>query len=207
MEKTSISFSEGAYTLCADGNAVLCVKAQDGCTDSFEPIRPGIYAWKRVSAAPVDKMRMEFFVLPKVNYTMISALNYNGNGWGSGVEYRGYECEGKPWIYSYSRTSIPACSYSETDEYTVALMADRDFDVPMSFSQYPTDAGMCHALIWPEEESPYALCKQRMKEAHYFTMEPRTEFRAVIYVAPLEKPRHSWHALYDFAWDHYAHPI
>lgn len=205
--ESKIVYSDGSHILYADETPLLRVEACEGAQDSFEMIADGIYAWKRVTDAPTDRMNMSFTVLQKVNYTQIAALNYNGNGWGKGVEYSGYECEGKPWIYSYSRTSIPACSYSECDKYTAALMADRGFDTAMSFSQYPTEEGMRHSLIWPEEESPYALCKQRMKEAHYFTMEPRTEFFAVIFTAPVTKPRHSWHALYDFAWEYYAHPI
>ena len=207
MAKAEIIFDSGTHILYADGTPLAKIKAEAGCTDTFSLIADGAFLWKREASAPTDRMRMEFTVIPKVNYTQISALNYNGNGWGSGVEYSGYECDGKPWVYSYSRTSVPACSYSETETHTVALMGCRDIDPDMSFSQFPTDEGMCHALIWPEEESPYALCKQRMKEAHYFTMQPRSVFFGVIFTSPITKPRHSWHALYDFAWEYYSHPI
>ena len=207
MSKAEIRYENGAHVLYRDGTPLAKIESVQGCTDTFEVIAEGAFLWKRVCDAPRDRMKMSLTVIPKVSYTQISALNYNGNGWGSGVEYSGYECEGKPWIYSYSRTSIPACSYSETDAGTVALMGCRDIDPDMSFSQYPTEEGMRHELIWPEEESPYALCKQRMKEAHYFTMAARSEFFGVIFTSPMTKPRHSWHALYDFAWGYYAHSI
>lgn len=207
MEKIRIVEAENQYGFFSGDEAVIKIKKEEGCTDTFTEIGGGAYLWRRETDVPVDKMDMSFFVGFDVSYTMVPCINFNGNGWGTGVEYRGYECEGKPWTYSYSRTPIPACTYSEGEKYAVALMGDRDIDPSLSCSQYPTEDGMRHSLLWPEQEGPYALCKQRMKEAHSFPMEPKNVFLGVIFISEATAPRHSWHALFDFAWEYYAHSV
>ncbi len=82
--------------LCIDGKPYAKILSAQGAEDSFEPLETGAWRWRRHTAAPVDRMRMEIVVYGKPDFTMIPAVSYNGNGWGTTPEYVGDRCDGTP---------------------------------------------------------------------------------------------------------------
>ena len=73
-----------------DGNVVLLtVDTAAGATDSFEKIEDGAWRWTRKLDRPVDQMQLAFDTGTAPEYTMVPAVNYNGNGWGDSEEYVG----------------------------------------------------------------------------------------------------------------------
>ena len=191
-----------------DGKTVLLtIPARADAVDSFEKIEDGAYKWTRKLNAPTDKMQLTFDTAHAPLYTVVPAVNYNGNGWGDSEEYVGDSFEGTPWTYEWHRVMIPACTYTEMDnDYAVAMMAVQD-DTP-SCSMYKTESGMeRHALIWPEQAGPKMLGRHEWKEAYMGTMEPRDTFEAILVAFPVETRRHQIRSLLDFAWRFYGHKL
>ncbi len=191
-----------------NGNVVLLtIESAAGAVDSFEKIEDGAWKWTRKLERPVDQMQLTFDTGAAPEYTMVPAVNYNGNGWGDSEEYVGDRFEGTPWTYEWHRVMIPACTYTEmANRYAVSLMAEQD-DTP-SCSLYKVESGMeRHALVWPEQAGPKMLGRHEWKEAYMGTMEPRDCFCGVIFAFEVDRPRHSVRKLLDFAWRYYGHAI
>ena len=99
-----------------DGKTVLLtIPARADAVDSFEKIEDGAYKWTRKLNAPTDRMQLTFDTAHAPLYTVVPAVNYNGNGWGDSEEYVGDSFEGTPWTYEWHRVMIPACTYTEMD--------------------------------------------------------------------------------------------
>ena len=73
-----------------DEAEVLKISVPEGCQDSFEMINDKAFYWKRKTATPVTEMKLTLNVAYRPRYFQIPAVNYNGNGWGSGAQYSGY---------------------------------------------------------------------------------------------------------------------
>ena len=99
--------------LYADDRLLCTLPAQAGCTDTFEAIGEGAWRWVRKCETPVTEMKLTLRQANPVTYWQVPAVNYNGNGWGSGAQYFGYGCDGEPWTYAWHRIAIPACTYAE----------------------------------------------------------------------------------------------
>lgn len=196
-----------AWQLTDGSTVLLTVQCREDAADSFEKIEDGAWKWTRKLNAPTDTMRMEFDTASAPKYTMVPAVNYNGNGWGDSEEYVGDSFEGTPWTYEWHRVMIPACTYTEMENaFAVAMMAVQD-DTP-SCSLYKVESGMeRHALVWPEQAGPKMLGRHEWKEAYMGTMEPRDTFEAVIVAFPVERERHQARSLLDFAWRYYGHAL
>ena len=197
----------GAWELTDGSKVLLTVQCRDDAVDNFEKIEDGAWKWTRKLNAPTDNMRMEFDTASAPKYTMVPAVNYNGNGWGDSEEYVGDNFEGTPWTYEWHRVMIPACTYTEMENsFAVAMMAVQD-DTP-SCSLYKVESGMeRHALVWPEQAGPKMLGRHEWKEAYMGTMEPRDTFEAVIVAFPVTMERHQVRTLLDFAWRYYGHTL
>ena len=207
MKQFEMKQSGDAYELTDGKTVLLTIPARADAVDSFEKIEDGAYKWTRKLNAPTDKMQMTFDTAHAPLYTVVPAVNYNGNGWGDSEEYVGDSFEGTPWTYEWHRVMIPACTYTEMDnDYAVAMMAVQD-DTP-SCSMYKTESGMeRHALIWPEQAGPKMLGRHEWKEAYMGTMEPRDTFEAILVAFPVETRRHQIRSLLDFAWRFYGHKL
>ena len=207
MKQFEMKQSGGAYELTDGKTVLLTIPARADAVDSFEKIEDGAYKWTRKLNAPTDKMQLTFDTAHAPLYTVVPAVNYNGNGWGDSEEYVGDSFEGTPWTYEWHRVMIPACTYTEMDnDYAVAMMAVQD-DTP-SCSMYKTESGMeRHALIWPEQAGPKMLGRHEWKEAYMGTMEPRDTFEAILVAFPVETRRHQIRSLLDFAWRFYGHKL
>lgn len=207
MKQFEMKQSGDAYELTDGKTVLLTIPARADAVDSFEKIEDGAYKWTRKLNAPTDKMQLTFDTAHAPLYTVVPAVNYNGNGWGDSEEYVGDSFEGTPWTYEWHRVMIPACTYTEMDnDYAVAMMAVQD-DTP-SCSMYKTESGMeRHALIWPEQAGPKMLGRHEWKEAYMGTMEPRDTFEAILVAFPVETRRHQIRSLLDFGWRFYGHKL
>lgn len=189
--------------IISDGQEpVLVIRTPESCEDKFDEIEPGVWRWIRTCSSPVNEMRMEVEAQYNASYYMIPAVNYNGNGWGSSLEYRGYEFDGTPWTYAWHRCAIPACTYSENERWAVALMGDAEGG--MSCSLWKNEGKTSHALLWPEQEGPKVLTKRYWEPAYMGSMEAQKEFSAILMIMPVNKRREQMNFMMDMAWRNFA---
>lgn len=191
--------------LYIDGKPFAKILAAEGAEDVFEPLEAGAWRWKRHTAAPTDRMRMEIVVCGKPDFTMIPSVSYNGNGWGTTPEYVGDRCDGTPWTFASHRCTIPACTYSENEIGSLALMAEANDNTACSL--YLEADGEHHVILFPEEEGPKTLQRHFWAEAFQGHMEPRSEFTAIVQAYSSDGSKHRYAGLLDFAWRYYGHSI
>ena len=178
----------------------------DGATDSFEPIENGAWHWHRHTEKPVDHMRMELVFLGTPAFTMVPAVSYNGNGWGTFPEYIGdRDKDGTPWSWASHRVTIPSCTYSENEHISIALMSKANDNSACSL--YQEEDGKHHVVIFPEEEKPRTLQRHFWGEPFQGTMEPRQDFTAIIQVVPSDGAKHRYKHLMDFAFRYFGHKL
>ncbi len=196
----------GIFEITKNGKAYAKIVPCEGAIDTFEPIEGGAWKWHRHTDIPVDHMRMELVLYGESSFTMVPAVSYNGNGWGDFPEYIGDRDEdGTPWSWASHRVTIPACTYSENEAISIALMAEANSNSACSL--YKVDEGENHVLIFPEEEKPRTLQRHFWGEAFQGTMEPRQDFEGIIYARESDGSMHRYAGLLDFAWRYYAHPM
>ncbi len=203
---TEIVKYQNGYSIVIDGTPYALIPALDGATDTFEPIENGAWKWHRHTDVPTDHMRMELTLIGEPTFTMIPAISYNGNGWGDVLEYVGDRAEdGTPWSFASHRATIPACTYSENEHISIALMAEPNSNSACSL--YKVDEGERHVLIFPEEEKPKTLQRHFWEGPFQGTMDPTTDFEGIILAVPSDGGRFRYRALLDFAWRYYGHAI
>lgn len=197
----SITFQKenDVWHVLLDQNHVLVLDLPDGCTDTFEPIGDNAFYWHRKTNKPVQQMKMTLKANYNPRYFLVPSVNYNGNGWGSGAQYYGFGDKDQPWCYAWHRVSIPACTYTESDQFAVALFSEEKGG--MSCSVYPEGNKIVHELIWPEIEAPKVLYKRCWAEGYQGKMEPTDTFTAIVMLAKAGKPREKVHDLLDLAWN------
>jgi len=202
----SIIKQENGHAIALDGKAFALIPAMAGATDTFEIIEEGAWRWHRHTDAPTDHMRMEVILLGEPTFTMIPAVSYNGNGWGNYPEYVGdYAEDGTPWSFASHRSTIPACTYSENDTISIALMAEANSNTACSL--YQCEDGKHHVIIFPEEEKPKTLHRHFWDEPFQGTMEPASDFEGIILAVLSDGSRHRYKTLLDFAWRYYGHTM
>ena len=196
---TGIIKSPSGYSIVVDGREYAVIPSMEGATDSFERIENGAWKWHRHTDVPTDHMRMEMILLGDPTFTMVPAVSYNGNGWGDTPEYVGDRAEdGTPWSFASHRVTIPACTYSENEHISLALMAEPNSNSACSL--YKVDEGEKHVLIFPEEEKPKTLNRHFWGNAFEGTIEPQSDFEGIILAFPSDGSRHRYKYLLDFAW-------
>ena len=193
------------YVLYGEDQAVAVIDAMTGCEDSFEEIGEGAFRWVRKAKKPKDEMRMTLRSADPLRYWQVPSVNYNGNGWGSGAQYSGFGSDGEPWVYAWHRVAIPACTYAESEKWAVSLFGEEKGG--MSGSIWEEDGKACQALIWPETETPKVLFKRCWMPPYHGSMEPQSEFSAIIYVTRAKEIRESYHDLMDFAWRYFERDV
>lgn len=194
-----------SWHVLLDGKQVLTIDTPSGCCDSFEMISDNAFRWHRKTAAPTDKMTLALKADYTPRYFQIPSVNYNGNGWGSGAQYSGYCCGDTPWSYAWHRVAIPACTYTESDRYAVALFGEEKGG--MSCSVYPKDGGIIQELIWPETEAPKVLHKRRWDVAYHGKMEPIDSFTGIVMLMHAAEPRRRMRDLLDFTWKYFYREV
>ena len=196
----------GIFEITKNGKAYAKIVPCEGAIDTFEPIEGGAWKWHRHTDIPVDHMRMELVLYGESSFTMVPAVSYNGNGWGDYPEYVGDRDEdGTPWSWASHRVTIPACTYSENDAISIALMAEPNSNSACSL--YSVDEGKKHVLIFPEEEKPRTLQRHFWGDAFQGTMEPTCDFEGIVFVQPSDGTKHRYKGLLDFAWRYYGHEM
>ena len=175
-------------------------------TDKIEMIDSSFFKIVRTYKAleTIDSvcLGISFEVNSFSHYALIPSVNYNGNNWGKGKEPKGFKHEGQWWSVSYKATPIPGATYSEGEEYAVALWGENP-DSPenaFSCSIHPEEHKTTHCLIYPEEEMPlcYAF-RDRYVDGfrRKLSLKKGASKIIVAYLHVSEvKPRH--HALHDF---------
>ena len=163
------------------------------CAARVESIAPGreklCCTWTNGTDAPVT-CRLEIALEGDFAAThyVIPGVSYNGNHWGRGLEPKGLLCDGRPWVFDYRRTAIPACTISENDEAYLALMASGEDAVSLtsSCSMVQKDDGrMIHQIIYPDVEEPKTYCNRDVYgPAHgaWITLAPGESFTTAAYI-------------------------
>ena len=201
----TIQKTETGWCLCLQGKPAVCISTPAGCTDTLEVIAANALRWTRKTDTPTDRMKLTLTTQGEPRYFQVPAVNYNGNGWGSGAQYFGYRCGDTPWSYAWHRIAIPACTYTESDRFAVALFGEEKGG--MSCSVYTENGTTVQELIWPETEAPKVLHKRRWDRAYYGTMEPTDTFTGIVMLMPAGKPREHVHDLLDFAWKYFYREV
>ena len=164
MTITAESTSDG-YRFLADGRPVgllkRTVEPQVTSTDELHDLGNGAFKIVRhftVQRGMVpEQMRLtlDFVADYRATYSLIPAVSYNGNEWGTGQDPKGFVHEGTPWSFASHRISIPAATYSEGDGLSVALFGNAPTEPGgLACSLIPAGSHTTHRLIWPEEEQP-----------------------------------------------------
>ena len=201
-----ITFKNGIHEITYGGKAYAKIVPVEGVTDTFEQIEDGAWKWHRHTDEPVDRMRMEMVFYGEPSFTMVPSVSYNGNGWGNVPEYVGdFAEDGTPWSWASHRATIPACTYCENADVSIALMAEASASCACSL--YKTDEGKKHVLIFPEEEKPKTLHRHFWGEAFEGTMEPTCDFEGIIFAKGSDGGKHRYRTLLDFAWRYYGHEL
>ncbi len=195
----------GNSCLCCDERKILTIPAMADASDSFEELGEGAWRWTRKTGKPVTEMKMLVAQEEDMSYWQVPSVNYNGNGWGSGAQYSGYDYEGTPWTYAWHRVAIPACTYAESEKWAVSLFGEEKGG--MSCSIWAEEGKGRQALLWPEQEGPKVLFKRSWMEPFMGTMEPTDTFVGILYVTPVSEKRVSYFKLMDFAWKYFDRPV
>lgn len=196
---------QSGWQLSLQNEAAAYISTPAGCTDSFQVLNDYAVRWVRKTDTPTDRMKLTLMTRGEPRYFQIPAVNYNGNGWGSGAQYSGYRYDNTPWSYAWHRVSIPACTYTENDQISVALFGEEAGG--MSCSVYTEEGNTIQELIWPETEAPKVLHKRRWDKAFYGTMEPTDTFTGILMLMPTEAPRSGMRKLLDFAWQYFYRDV
>jgi len=203
---TEIIKQENGHIITFNGKAYARILPAEGAADTFEKIEEGAWRWHRHTEMPTDNMRMAIVFLGEPTFTMVPSVSYNGNGWGDTPEYVGdFAEDGTPWSWASHRVTIPACTYSENEEISLALMAEANDNCACSL--YKVDEGKKHVLIFPEEEKPKTLQRHFWEGPFQGTMEPTCDFTGIIYAAPSDGTKFRYGALLDLAWRYYGHEL
>ena len=205
-----------ALALLADGRPVAAIVpfAAEGfaAEDAVREIRPGLFEWTRIfryegrDHVRPARLTMVVEALYASRFSLIPAVMYDGNAWGTGQEPKGFVKDGEPWTFAYHRTAIPGATYSESERWSVGLFsAPRQLPGGFACSLEPGPDKTVHRLVWPEEETPQVYAyRDAYQEAYRGDLRVSAgetiELKAWIVVAEVATPRHGWHALVDAAW-------
>jgi hypothetical protein len=210
-------------TLFADGRAIAALRpfaeADFAVADAVRELQPGLFEWTRTFTyegkdyvRPV-RLTMEIEALYESKYSLIPAVMYDGNAWGTGLEPKGFVKDGRPWTFAYHRVSIPGATYSESGAWSVALFSAPG-QVPGGFScaLEPLKDKTVHRLIWPEEETPLVYSMRDLYQDAYredlrVSRGQTVSLKAWVVAARVTTPKHGWHALVDAAWVLNAKPV
>jgi len=181
--------------------------------DKIQEIKDGVFrmvrTFRNLGETTIDSVRLtlDFIHLSPTHYNMIPAVNYNGNTWGRGREPKGFEHEGQPWIFSSRRTSIPGATYSEGNNFAIALWTEiTEIEAPFSCSLIPGKDETTHRLIWPEEESPLTYTRRDTYSDGYrknMAIAPGQSitFQAILVVDEVKPNHRSMSAFLAEAWE------
>lgn len=181
-------------------------------TDELTQIGAGVFSWVRhfqVSSSSINvRLLMEFRVPRPMTYGLIPSVSYNGNPWGPGQDVKGFTVDGEPWTFAYHRVAVCGATYSENDDWSVALFAAEGFTG--SCSLHPADQQVTHRLLWPEVETPRVYSARDQYAAAYETAAALEagaviSLRAYLVFTSVQEPRQAWRTMLDIAWQQHEY--
>ncbi|MGO4375471.1 hypothetical protein AB4Z21_32910, partial [Paenibacillus sp. MCAF20] len=205
----------GEYTLLLDekeiGRVLPFEDDRFEVNDTFESVRDGVVKWTRtfVYLGPVSesgKITMDFATSYEPQYYMIPSVTYNGNGWGSGLEPKGLQRDGQPWVFAWHRTAVAGATYSEGEGIAVSMFSEPPTDMQNYSCSLAAEPGcIIHRLIWPEEETPEVYISRdkycdAFEAGRIFTPGESFETCAYLTIEAYTQPRVSWRKMLDEAW-------
>jgi hypothetical protein len=192
--------------------------------DSVEIIPGGLARVRRTwhnrgTSAQKAVLVFELYRRSPVDFTLIPAVSYNGNGWGGGSEPKGFVDPGSPgspsWIFGGDRASIPACTITAGGGGALMLFTAPELAAESGCGLIPAGAGdsmACHQVRWPLQELPRSYTG-RDKYGPAISTEVEIEGGATcsreVYIAfqPVRAGEHDFSALFSSAWRLLYHPV
>ncbi len=184
-------------------------------SEQIQLLKEGFYEWKRSwknrtgQAVQADLcMEIESGYVPE--FTLIPGASYNGNrdagvgAYGRSAPTTLLGADGKPWIFSAFRTTIPAGNYSEGGGWSIFVFTSTERkSLFCGFSLEERNQKMAHRLLWPERDNIRPL--QGRNESvlqEELAVAPGEEFAVTAYVvlAPATQKRRAFTAGMDHAW-------
>ena len=167
---------------------------EDEVTVQEESPREGIFVFTRTWKNLADRERkiqtvFEIRTLYPVEHYVIPCVLYNGNPWGKGLEPKGLAYEGKPWVFSYDRESIPSCTLAENGDVYTALFASPKDPVSLVSAcslEREESGAMRQRIFHPVKEEPLTYCardKYAPPSESYITLAPGESFTVTVYAA------------------------
>ncbi|MGZ4886446.1 MAG: hypothetical protein ACXVJK_01840, partial [Candidatus Aminicenantales bacterium] len=213
VAQVRVEFRKTGDTLALYGNgqpigALVAFKEADfAAADEVVEVQPGLFEWTRTFTysgkeyVRPARLTMEFEASSKSLYSLIPAVMYDGNSWGTGKEPKGFRKDGQPWTFAYHRVSVPGATYSESDKWSVGLFS-KPGQIPCGFACAldPGPEKTVHRLIWPEEETPLVYAMRDLYTAPYredlrVSRGQTITLKAWIVAGPVTRPKQGWHAL------------
>ena len=206
-----------------DGAPVGVAVAAPGTRDRFIPVEDNVICWERAVDAPTEEMEMRFRHFGEAVYTMIPAVQYDGNRCMI-KDYRDVRNEsplvekkedalgptyyvgdreapgGAPHVIPFRCSSIPGATYSENGRTALGMFMPPDC-MNGACSLYAEGGDTWHACLWPEQAGARRVFHDgAWTDRLRIPGERRTVFRAMLVFAAVERPRTAWRALLDAAW-------
>ena len=191
------------YTLLAGDQPIGSILPLDhdhmSAVDEVSDEGENLFRWTRTftAQAPISdvQLKMEFLVPRPMRYGMIPAISYDGNFWGSGQDPKGFIIDGEARVFAYHRVAVSGGTYSESEDWSVALFAQEGFDG--SCALVPADRQTLHQLLLPESETPQVYIGRDRYDPPYegsLSLESGDNLSVTAYllVKAVEKPRQAW---------------
>ena len=100
----------------------------------------------------------------EVEKYLIPCVSVNGNEFGGGGDPKGYAYQGKPWLFAYDRSGIPACTVTENADVALSLFASArdELSLVSACSLYKDEQGVgfYQELHHPVAEGPVCYSKR-----------------------------------------------
>ncbi len=211
VEHTACCYAvgEGEVTLdCSDGDISLYRRAV--------PAGEGAYKVTDVYKNLSEEKAELIFVMEVApgyapDFTLVPAVSYDGNRFGTNGDPKGLYCDGAPWVFGYSRTSLPSATVTEGEAEGKRLCTcifaatDSKESLVSGGSIYVGEDGLARQRIYrPEVESPKTYSRSGGYGAPRYdkiTLMPGESFTATSYIVSVEPeyPRFGVIKVYDFA--------
>lgn len=127
--------------------------------------------WSNISDQPVEFQCVLYVKTDFIpTHYVIPSVSYNGNNFGSDNEPKGLSHDGKPWVFSYERTSIPSCTISENERAFLSLFASdssKESLVSSCSLIENADKTFSHAIWYPNIERPLSYTAKNAYTKNY----------------------------------------
>ena len=191
--------SKNVSFVSSNGNKILYQNELDHVEVTVENLGDGLLhvrrIWKNRLTSP-RKIQTVFGISPcfAVKKYLIPCVSINGNEFGGGLEPKGLERDGKPWIFAYDRVSVPSCTLTENAEISVSLFASQESNASLISScciRKNDDGGFVQEIYHPVIESPVRYSgRDAYSERHedFIELKGGESFETGMYIL-ISKPR------------------